>query len=166
MKGENNMRGMTPKDEQMNILDDTATVYVEGSTNIFDVIMQKTGRTCFFQKTVREVRAEHPGRNVQVLPFSEVKMQIESARNTKYCTPAIEITEERFHEMLNVLPPENWHRENGWEVFRMVEYTCGNITDHFVRFGDHYFTTCRAIGAGVYQSIIEEIRAGKFQPLT
>jgi hypothetical protein len=51
--------------------------------------------------------------------------------------PAREIDEDRFYEMLEVLPPANWSRLNGFECFMVDEcqtldlYTwCARITEN------------------------------------
>jgi hypothetical protein len=49
-----------------------------------------------------------------------------------------EITEERFHEMLNILPPIGWRTDSDGESFKMCEYTAGRVTAIFVRIGDRY----------------------------
>ncbi|MGH1472681.1 MAG: DUF1419 domain-containing protein [Cellvibrionaceae bacterium] len=46
-----------------------------------------------------------------------------------------EISEERYEELLSVLPPEKWERG----VFRMSEYTSGTITLHVVEMGGRFF---------------------------
>ena len=53
--------------------------------------------------------------------------------------PLVEITHARWDEMLNVLPPLDWHRAGGLEVFFMSEFTYGNFTEEFARMGDRYF---------------------------
>lgn len=51
-----------------------------------------------------------------------------------------EITEDQFHEMLNVLPPMNWERHAGFESFLMCEFTSGVYTEQYARRGDKYFS--------------------------
>jgi Protein of unknown function (DUF1419) len=47
-------------------------------------------------------------------------------------TPVAEITEERWYEMLEVLPPLGWTRDSqGVELFCMSEFTDGRITTQF-----------------------------------
>lgn len=47
-----------------------------------------------------------------------------------------EITEERFEEMLNVLPPIKWTRRDGVEMFCMSEMWTGSYTNQYAH--DHY----------------------------
>jgi hypothetical protein len=51
-----------------------------------------------------------------------------------------EITEDRFHEMLNILPPMGWRTDSDGESFKMCEYTAGRVTAIFVRIGQRYAT--------------------------
>lgn len=49
--------------------------------------------------------------------------------------PLHEITKERFHEMLDVLPPLKWCRQDGVEMFCMSEFFTGTYTDQYAH--DH-----------------------------
>ena len=52
----------------------------------------------------------------------------------------VEITRDRFHEMLNILPPVAWnYNDPSFESFKMSERTTGSITAIFVRIHDRYF---------------------------
>lgn len=51
-----------------------------------------------------------------------------------------EISEERFHEMLNILPPMGWTTDSDGESYKMCEYTAGRVTAIFVRIGERYAT--------------------------
>lgn len=56
-----------------------------------------------------------------------------------FILPPTQITEQRFCDMLEVLPPEGWHRTNGSESFKISEYHAGNITSIYVRIGCDYY---------------------------
>ena len=45
--------------------------------------------------------------------------------------PMHEITEERFYEMLNVLPPLCWTQHKNVEIFCMSEFYTGSFTDQY-----------------------------------
>ena len=45
--------------------------------------------------------------------------------------PLVEITEGRFQEMLEILPPRKWRRGAGLETFNMMEFQHGDVTDQF-----------------------------------
>ncbi len=58
--------------------------------------------------------------------------------------PLAEITEGRFQEMLEILPPRKWRRGAGLETFNMMEFQVGDVTDQFARITlagvDRFFT--------------------------
>lgn len=149
----------------MPLTDDTPCLYIEGETNAVDYILPD-GMMAYAGITVDAYRAAHPEKNFIVLPWKEVLERCRQAAIAKFATPVREITEEEYDEMLNVLPPENWVRRNGWSVFRMCEYYTGRITSHYVSMGGRFYHTRREAGHGVYEAIIEEIRQGKIEPLS
>jgi hypothetical protein len=51
-----------------------------------------------------------------------------------------EITEERFQEMLNILPPVGWKNDSDGESFKICERTAGRLTAIFIRIGERYAT--------------------------
>lgn len=55
--------------------------------------------------------------------------------------PLEEITADRFHEMLDVLPPLAWTQHNGVEMFCMMEFYTGSYTGQYAhdkRTGKYY----------------------------
>lgn len=52
-----------------------------------------------------------------------------------------EVTEEEFNEQLNVLPPIGWNGSGFW----MSEYTYGDVTAYYQRFGGRYYTSLQRI---------------------
>lgn len=58
----------------------------------------------------------------------------------RYRKDISEITEARFMDALNVLPPVGWTTQAGVESFRISERIWGNLTDIYVRLGDRYLT--------------------------
>lgn len=53
--------------------------------------------------------------------------------------PAHEVTEQRFMEMLEVLPPGNWTRREDSESFMVIECQTANLYTWLARLGDRYF---------------------------
>ncbi|OVZ88299.1 hypothetical protein CBW54_09625 [Yersinia kristensenii] len=74
----------------------------------------------------------------ELLTVEEARTRFSQAN----CLPVSEITAERFNDMLEVLPPLDWHfnEAGGAQSFKMVEMYCGNITDIFAQYGERYFT--------------------------
>lgn len=56
-------------------------------------------------------------------------------QSTSYITEPVEITAERFDELLNVLPPEHWHSAANFESFQLMEKTINDVTMTCVRIG-------------------------------
>lgn len=54
-------------------------------------------------------------------------------------TEPVEITEERFDEMLEVLPPCRWGTVRGIEMFHVSERLTGNLVSWFARVGGRFF---------------------------
>lgn len=76
--------------------------------------------------------------------WDTVNKAMRSEEDASVITPWKEITEERYDEMLNVLPPEKWQTVDGVNIFRISEYYSGNITDHYAAlFGKYFYRTCR-----------------------
>ena len=51
--------------------------------------------------------------------------------------PLTEITEDEFHEMLNVLPPLKWCTKNNIEMFCMSEMLTGSFTSQYLHDRDN-----------------------------
>ncbi|MEQ1696164.1 MAG: hypothetical protein ABL901_10045 [Hyphomicrobiaceae bacterium] len=81
------------------------------------------------------VRLAEYGPDLVVLPIDDAWQRHEDAAKS----PPVEITEERWHEMLNVLPPVAWHRTSDGESFKISERTTGLITAIFVQLNGRFF---------------------------
>lgn len=90
------------------------------------------------------------------IPFDEALLLIKESENKNLCGPWEEITEEEYFEKLECLPPEKWCKCKGFEIFRMCEYYTGDITGHYVKAGDKYFTALRRTSTD-YEVIANEI---------
>jgi hypothetical protein len=55
-------------------------------------------------------------------------------RSDYLASPIVEITEERWDEMLGVLPPIAWKYEDGIERFNMSEFMIADVTQQFVKY--------------------------------
>lgn len=108
----------------------------------------KTGRVqtalnaqgvCMFTgKTVEQMQQETTDA-LEVMPFTQALDLADAATRAQYCTGPRRINQERYEEMLNVLPPENWQRGVGYSCFRLSERLSGTIASFFVRIGDSYY---------------------------
>jgi hypothetical protein len=80
----------------------------------------------------------------ELMTWDEAMPLIEAASEAEYCTGWEEIEKQVWWDALEVLPPEKWRTVAGVEIFRMCEYLSGNITAHYARLEDRYFSrNCR-----------------------
>ena len=85
-------------------------------------------------KTLEQLQAEDP--DVELIDVNEF-LDIVEARMT---TDPVEIDEDRYWYLLEVLPPCGWVRNGSAESFYMSEFISGRVTCHVVRIGERYFT--------------------------
>ena len=105
--------------------------------------------------TVAEYLLEKPG--AACLSFDEALKRISEAEEKAYIKPWTEITEDQWTDALEVLPPQKWRTVDGVELFRMSEYTTGNITAHYARAGGRYFTANRRT-SDAYENLAQELK--------
>ena len=98
------------------------------------------------------------------IPLDEAIEKITAIRTDKYIKPWDEITEVRYAEMLEVLPPEKWLSVNGVNIFRLCEYTDSTITMHFGSINGRYFQAHKFI-TDRYEKLADEILA-KYKEVT
>lgn len=79
-------------------------------------------------------------KDILVLPYDEILPIIREIEEKTFITGISEITEEKWYDMLEVLPPEKWCTVGSVNIFRMLEYITTDITAHYMRFNKRYFT--------------------------
>ena len=90
-------------------------------------------RSQFERESIDEMRRRYP--DVQLTTLDDATSRIEQA----FRSGPVEISRDEYCEMLEVLPPVDWTSSNGWESFKMVERTSGNITNIYATDGTRYF---------------------------
>lgn len=105
--------------------------YVPGSTTIVDVVID--GKTAIYKEDLSQVRSLYP--EAVEMDLNEAFDQIEKAQALAYITEPIEITEDRYIEMLEVLPPMKWEQD----TFMLCEFTAGCYTSIFCKIGGRFF---------------------------
>ena len=106
---------------------------VPGAGNIIDSVDPKTRRGHYSGEQLAEVRVRYPGAVLMPLAeWVEAKAQAQDAPGRW-----VPVTEDRFHEMLNVLPPAAWHGG---------AFLVGEASDHHAASGRPRFTCCREKG--------------------
>jgi len=97
-------------------------------------VVRPDGRGQYSGKTLDDFRLEHA--DVQIVD-SEVSVQHDRNRRI---TPPVEITQERFWELLECLPPCKWKRGVDGEAFHISERITYDIVDWCVRIGEKYYS--------------------------
>jgi hypothetical protein len=125
----------------MSFSDDTKVFYVPGRPGIIDLAVLRDGvlRGGYSNDTQQEMDKRYPG--VQIGELGPVA----AASEDMFRHPPQPITEDRFVEMLEVLPPVGWIRGDGAESFKLSERTSGSITSIFCRIGNRYFEMADSI---------------------
>lgn len=106
-------------------------IYVNsaGKVEILDEVVD--GR-CFYANSpfeTEKARLAEKGYQLELVSQEEAQRR----QDESYITEPVEVSAERFDEMLNVLPPRFWVRGGYWESFQLMERTCGNVTLTLVR---------------------------------
>lgn len=82
-------------------------------------------------------KKEYESAKYEAMTFDEFLKRQKIAFTTGEIT---EVTEEKFDDMLNVLPPLYWTTIGGVEMFCMGEFYTGTYTTQYARVGDKYYT--------------------------
>lgn len=113
-------------------VDDDTLVFVQGKVTCIDVCLPD-GRGEYSRETLDEIRKRYPGAEcVKLGPWVDAKEQ-------SLCSKPEEIAEEKWIEMLEVLPPQNWKHSKRGESFELCEHTSGRITGIYVRLGGKFY---------------------------
>ena len=101
-----------------------------------DLIMLEDGRV--IGRYTRMTKGELSSRMKTELLVTE-RDTFSRMQDDSYVTDPRLITEERFHEAFECLPPLRWETHLGVESFRFMEHSCGDITTIFARTGDQFW---------------------------
>ena len=115
-------------------------LYVRGKT-ILETTLNKEGKTQYTGLTVEEYNSRW-NVEAEVFDLDIASKMVEDACDKKYLRGWEEITEERYDEMLGVLPPEAWTVFNGLVIWRICEWTHYNITDHYAQYDGKFYGSC------------------------
>jgi hypothetical protein len=86
-----------------------------------------------FGETLDQIRKRYPGAEL-----GELDKVLNDSEEAFRHAPQ-EITQERFIQMLEVLPPVGWKNAGRTESFKLCERTFGHITAIFARIGEKYY---------------------------
>lgn len=77
-------------------------------------------------------------------------------QNASYRRPWVEISQSRYVDQLEVLPPMDWCRGYGGESFKSMEFTGGDVTAIFARFEDRFFE-CHDLHSLTHRELIGQV---------
>ena len=80
--------------------------------------------------------AEAKNKQYRIMTYDEF---LQTERDYYINSPITEITEDKFHEMLNVLPPLKWCTKHNIEMFCMSEMLTGYYTSQYM----YNLVTCK-----------------------
>ena len=130
-------------------IEESKVIWEPGQLHCHDFVID--GKTSVYKIPVDEYLKDHP--ECILLSNDEFKIELEKLENDTLLGDWVEITKDRYYEMLEVLPPEKW--QNG--CFRMCEYMTSNITNHFIQINQRFFEANRRTSDN-YTGMIEEIK--------
>lgn len=105
-------------------------IYDPSNDRIIDVIPAGSDGAAWFA-----THGNKYGDGLIVLPRDEAQRRYEDS----FKSDPVEITEDKWHEMLGCLPPVGWKRDASGESFKMSERTAGAVTGIYVRVGTRFF---------------------------
>lgn len=109
--------------------------YVPGKTNIQDVAHLVSGAWVGYYSGEDEATMGQRVPGVKLYDFNQACEESDAAKILYYCKEPVEITEERYMDFLECLPPCKWTRHRGAEVFHISERLDGNIVQWCVKIG-------------------------------
>ena len=125
--------------------DNTPTFYNSKESRIdtvcicdsFENLKDET-KVAYVEETKKEYQEKHP--ELELISFGKALELAQKADRKRYEAGVCkEITENRFHEMLNVLPPSDWVCYSTNESFRICEDLTGELSNFYIRVFDGDF---------------------------
>ena len=132
-------------------IEPTDAFVVPGQSNCIDLVHPRTGRSCIAGETLEEIRLRYPN-------AIQVNLKEWSEQRCTEANPPVtwqDSTEERFEEMLSVLPPRR---------FIPGAFLVGEPVDH-VSVGGHGRYECHVSRKGSFQVSSRPITVKEFNTL-
>ena len=84
---------------------------------------------------------QNKGKHLITVNEKQIRLMDDNYNKKEYTNkPAREVSEADYWEMLEILPPENFTNDAGFQHFRMMEYMTGSITAQYATNGEKYIT--------------------------
>jgi hypothetical protein len=116
--------------------------YIPGAETIEDFAIEVDGKTVgqYSRESLAELQLKHP--SIQLMNSQEAFELAYKASLDAYVHPPVEITEQHYWEMFEILPPIKHRIVNGAESFMISEALTYNVRSIFCQIGDRYFKMC------------------------
>jgi hypothetical protein len=114
--------------------------YVPEHTSIVDLCRADENgieRSVIYGKTLEEIQETYPG--ARAYYFNVACDEIDEAEKREYCKPPEEISEERFHYFLEVVPPIKYKQTPDGCTFKVGELVSGAIATICAYVAGKYF---------------------------
>jgi hypothetical protein len=127
-------------------------LYTIGSTGIETAVNDK-GLCIYTGKPVEPKGGQIVAGLEEIMPMIQEAEEVKYLRNGGWCAE----TMEEWYNALECLPPEEWRMVDGVEIFRMSEYTAGDITVHHARYNGKCWQRLARTTTG-YETLSAEIK--------
>ncbi|ECY4133832.1 hypothetical protein ACOTXN_22090 [Enterobacter cloacae complex sp. IR53043] len=126
--------------------------FVPSLNGIYDSATQLDGQwvTKRKAKTLESLRRLYP--DAELIPTTQIQEKL----NDGYRRPWSEINEARYIEQLETLALMDWCRGFGGESFKSMEFTGGDVTAIFVRYGARFFE-CHDLHTRIHRELIGDV---------
>lgn len=88
-------------------------------------------------KSEQDYKSDFEKQPFKIITWSEYN----AAEKEKYVTAPIQISEERYYDLFECLPPKNWHTTSeALNVFFMSEFQTGSYTEQLIKYDDKFYS--------------------------
>ncbi len=126
--------------------------YSEAQGRMIDVVTPGLGIGTYTSRTL----AQHIEADASIVQISQTEAM--DRIDARLITEPKEIEHSEWDYLLNVLPPQNWHKHGGGETFQLSEAYDGRVTVTLGRVGQRYFKWRDRIGTD-YTKLIDKAKA-------
>ena len=115
--------------------------YEKGQNHVYDFayLFSNGQRLTCNGESIEQVLERNPGREISIMTYDEAAALIEKVNEEQYSV-ITETTEERYNEMLSVLPPSRWGTSFGVTSFLVPECVTGRWYAGYAQIGDRFFS--------------------------
>lgn len=102
-------------------------------------IISEQEKIDFLENSKNEAQKLHSQEEIDTFRIINDEEYCEIQKNFYLSKPLIEITKDRYYDMLGVLPPKKWETNNGVESFCLAEMEEGSFCNQFATKDGKYY---------------------------